>query len=194
MKKAWLCVVVVFVGILAWQIPQYLETQRKARELLQEQQKQAEAAEAAEAIRKAAEEKKRKDEKRAAIAQASDQSLRSLIRDCRQKISDKIAATGSKPSFAVYFPEYDADDLKNLSAMGSAMNMSTGRPSVILNRDDHESRQIATLRRFPNEISVVAESASDTFSGVKRWAAVYTCSLDGLSITSVNREGLARFF
>jgi hypothetical protein len=194
MKKAWFAAVIAFVGFLAWQIPQYIESQRIARVLLEEQKKKAEAAEAAEAIRRASEEKKRKDEKRAAIAQASDDSLKSLIRDCRQKISNTIAATGSKPSFAVYFPDYDVADLRNLAAMGSAMNLSTGRPSTVLNKDDHESTQIAMLRQFPTEISVVAESASDTFSGVKRWAAVYTCSLDGLSIFSVSRDGPMHFF
>ncbi|WP_369720157.1 hypothetical protein AB8Z38_23515 [Bradyrhizobium sp. LLZ17] len=195
MKKiASIFAVVSFVGFLVWQIPQYLETQRRERELLLEQQKQAEAAKTAEAARKALEEKKQRDEGRAAVSQASDERLKSLVRDCRQKIGEKIATTGSKPSFAVYFPDYDADDLRNLTAMDSAMNASTGRPSVILNKDDHETRQIAALRRYPVEISIVAESASDTFSGVKRWAAEYRCTLDGLSVKTVTREGPLYFF
>ena len=78
----------------------------------------------------------------------------------------------------------------------NVINDEVNRPSVSLDKDDHQSRQIAKLKQyFPDEISVVVESASDSFSGVKRWAAAFTCSLDGLSVTSANQEsGSMHFF
>jgi hypothetical protein len=194
MKKVWLGgIVVALLAVFLWPVPQLREFGRQQDVLRQEaivaeeRQRTVRAAEAAQKV---------KDDvraRRAAIVDASDESLKSLYKDCRRKITEQIA-TGSKPTFAVHFPDYNADDLAKLSAMGSAMNTPTGRPSVILNRDEHQAQEIVTLRRDPSEISIIVESASDSFSGVKRWAAEYRCGLDGLSITSVSRAGALQFF
>jgi hypothetical protein len=187
MSKVWLSgIVIALLAIFAWPVPQYREASRKEYAARQEVEDRQRIDRAVEEARKGAEAARLR---RTAVLSASDESLRSLYKECRRKVSEQIA-TGSKPTFAVYFPDYDADDLAKLSAMGS----STGRPSVILNKNDYQAREIAALRSNPSEISVVAESASDSFSGVKRWAAEYRCGLDGLSITTVSRSGAMQFF
>jgi hypothetical protein len=192
MKKiAWAAAIIsVLVGFFLWPVPQMREASRQ-EELRQQAAEIQRKVEAAEAAHKASVEMRAKQ--RSAIGNASDASLKSLIGDCQRKISDSITAKAS-PSFAVYFPDYDADDLAKLTAMGFTMNSPTGRPSVLLNRDDFEVRQIDALKRYPDQISIVAESASDTFSGVKKWATNFDCKLDGLSIKSVNQAGAYNFF
>jgi hypothetical protein len=159
MKKVWLgCVAVALLAVFAWPVPQCREASRTEYTARQDAEEKQRLDSAVEEARKAAEAARGR---RAAVLTASDERLRSLYQECRRKVSEQIAA-GSKPTFAVYFPDYDAGDLAKLSAMGSAMSTSTGRPSVILNKDDYQAREIAALRLDPSEISVVAESASDS--------------------------------
>jgi hypothetical protein len=126
------------------------------------------------------------------IADASDEKLRSLYNECERKISEAISKE-RKPAFAVYFPNYDVADLDRLSTIATAMNISSGRPSLVLENESFESKRIERLRKF-HSMSIVAESASDSFSGPKKWAAEYECDLDGLSIKSVRQVGRRFFF
>jgi hypothetical protein len=128
----------------------------------------------------------------AVIDGASDERLISLLSQCQSKISDEIASK-SKPVFAIYFPNYTAFELDDLASRAIAMRSTMGRPSLILEDADFVAEKIQWLRRFPSSISVTVESASDGFSGVKRWAAEYVCTLDGLTIKSVNRGRLYFF-
>lgn len=193
MPKIWLGAIVVAAIVAAfylWPTSQRREQARQdalQKEIAENQRKveQAEAENRAVAI-------KRK-EQASAIANASDEKLKLLYRECEKRVSDTINAA-SKPAFAVYFPSYTASELRDLATMATAMKTSTGRPSAILGQDDFKARRIEWLRQFPNSISLVAESASDSFSGVKKWAAEYECDLDGLSIKSVRRVGTPHFF
>lgn len=191
-------VAVAVAGVGLWAMTQHREMvrQEEARRIAQKQEQEQEQeqkrkdSDALAAAAKAAETAKAN---RAAIVTASDDALKALVKDCQRKVEQQITSKAN-PAFAVYFPSYSANDLERLSSLGFAMNSATGRPSVSLNRDNFEEEQISVVRQIPSEISIVAESASDSFSGVKRWAAEYRCYLEGLYIRSVERRGALHFF
>ncbi len=187
-----LLVAVAVIGIGGWAITQNQEMmkQEETRRVAQEQEQKKKDADAIAVAAKTAQTAKAN---RAAVVSASDEALTALIRDCQRRVEQQITSKAN-PAFAVYFPSYNANDLEKLSSLGSAMGAATGRPSVSLNRDDFAGEQISAIRRFPAEISIVAESASDSFSGVKRWAAEYRCYLEGLSIRAVEKRGALHFF
>ncbi len=118
---------------------------------------------------------------------ASDAQLEGLYTDCERTIADLIGHH-SAPVFAVYFPDYDASDLDKFADLASAMRMDMDRPSVELNDTDFHVKRLRILRTIPGiGINVVAESASDTIVGPKRWAASYECSLENLKVVSASQ-------
>lgn len=132
----------------------------------------------------AAERKAQRLKAEALTRNASDAELRSLIRECKNLIEDEISK--SKSSFSVYFPKYDRAELERIYANSIAMQSQMGRPSTSATESETDLDALKRLRDFPSlPVDITVESASDSFSGVKRWAASYQCRIAGLQVEKV---------
>jgi hypothetical protein len=123
-------------------------------------------------------------ENRKRITDSSNERLSELIRECRNKIDSEVGRNSH--GFAVYFPQYNEQDLETMYTSSVALRMKMGRPSSALGVRDIVEDNLKRLREFPSTgIGFVVESTSDSFSGLKRWAGLYECDLDGLDISRV---------
>lgn len=127
--------------------------------------------------------------KEKAILAASDDAIRNVVLDCQQAITK--ALTENSP-FDVYFPSYSPDQLRKFADIGAAFQTALGSPSAAL--DNYEFDPVSwNIERVQHKdypirtIAFAVEGASDGFS-VKRYAAVYSCSMDGLALFKPSRD------
>lgn len=173
--------IIVALGFGGYKIYEVNREKRIAREKHDQEVLLAhEQAQAKEAARIAA-------EKKNAIKSADRDTLSKLVSSCRSAITDLV----SKGPFGVNFPYYSPADLDQFAGIGAAFGKPLGWPSAALDNYDFDAvgwnlERIAH-KEFPiSDISFVVEGSQDGFS-VRQYAAVYSCSIDGLAITEPTR-------
>ncbi|MDP2354830.1 MAG: hypothetical protein Q8M31_02060 [Beijerinckiaceae bacterium] len=168
------------LALTIWPHPQ-MRAEKAKRELQETVKRQDE-----EATRQAKYENERRAERsRQAelIEGATDHSLASLVNECRGSIEKTIRQSST---FSVYFPKYAPHQLEELGNAAIVFRTKMGLPSTLMTDGDPDDRAISQLRKIPGlPIKLVVESASDSFSGIKRWAASFECSVKDLKVETV---------
>ncbi len=120
------------------------------------------------------------------IKKASDKDLMSLVHECTDRIT-KEANPRYNPTFD--FAYYDVGVLKALIAV----NASSSVPFHDYNYNSRRSEFNYMKKHRHGYISFVIESTTEGFGGIKRYAARYTCAIEGPGDMVVERD-LVHFF
>lgn len=168
---------ILVVGAVAglYVLSEKAEARRVAAEQM-EQQRQKLIAD-----QQAAENRRIHAEKEAAIASASEKQISDLISTCFSSINEKL----SKGTFAYSFAYYSPWDLEKISSLGIGRSgggfLSAALDDYNFNSTKWNLDRIMNKDYGSRRVSFVVESAADGFR-VRKYAAVWSCWLDGLSV------------
>lgn len=161
-----------------------LAAAERAKEQAEQAQREKWAAEAA------ARAEEMELEREAELKNADPAKLRELVSSCKSAISTKL----SEGPLAFSFPYYPPPTLTSLADAAAALGGNTrsqGFLSAALDDYDFDAIKWNLERitgKYPSRsIQFVVEGAQDGFTA-KRYAAIYSCRLDGLSITEPKRD------
>ncbi|WP_457813133.1 hypothetical protein [Sinorhizobium meliloti] len=155
-----------------------------------EREQKAEEARLARERAQAEQERRIAAEKADAIKNADTDTLRGLVSSCRSAIIDLV----SKDPLGVNIPHYSPTDLEKFADIGAAFGQPLGWPSAALDNYDFDAvgwnvERIASKDYPVSTISFAVEGSQEGFT-VRRFAAIYTCRLDGLAITKPTQTNI----